>query len=896
MTGVKQTRLETLARELAAIRAEQRPISSEAELHARAHELNLSALCLSGGGIRSAAFCLGVLQALAGAKVLARFDYLSTVSGGGYIGSWLQGMIHRRGSADAVQAALTDPVAPPPELLGLRNYTSYLAPQRGPFSADSWTDLVLYVRNVLLNWAVYLPLLALPLLLAIFYRTAIAVIGYDARLQSGLIGASAAALAVSIFCVARELPDHRPPPIAANYATPRAIVALVYWPALIWAMLAALSQGSGAGLTGYPAQLLLISYGAAMSLGYAAAWLASLWRDPHGQLFHLNAIAFGVATVVSAAVIAIGLHLLRSVGMSGQRAQVVAVLGPVWLLGALGLHSAVFVGLRRDSPLFDLDREWLARLSALKLRAGALWGVLAFASLSLTWLLSQQHTPPTKVTAPVTLALGSLAAWIGKQASTNAGAIVGVVRSSQRWRVLALNLLCGVFILGLIAVLGMIADRILGWAQQELGAQFPSLVAGRPNWRLLIIDAAAIALLLCVIVWVTQRVNVNRYSMHAVYRNRLTRAFLGPARGPARQPDPFTSLDPEDNFPLAWLADATGRRTLFPVINLTLNMTAGAPTGWSERKAMAFTATPVACGAPLLRPDTQPSSRDVDPPGAYVSTRAYSGLENRDADPRTAHGLSLATAMTISGAAVSPNWGYHSSRLTAFVMTLFNMRLGAWLPNPAAVTRPEDLNLARPPRSLRTLLGDLFGSAGDQSPAIYLSDGGHFDNLGLYEMVRRRCRRILLVDASEDAACGFESLGDTLRKAAIDMQVRIEFDSPLRIVARTDTAGLESAIGFAIATVLYPECPGDRASKLIYLKPCLLANVPTDVRAYANLHELFPHESTLEQSFTESQFESYRALGEYQARQLIGDPLLDDLEELFSRAVGAYATPAAELT
>ncbi len=229
-------------------------------------------------------------------------------------------------------------------------------------------------------------------------------------------------------------------------------------------------------------------------------------------------------------------------------------------------------------------------------------------------------------------------------------------------------------------------------------------------------------------------------------------------------------------------------------------------------------------------------------------------------------------------------------------MTLFNMRLGAWLPNPAGMTRPEDLNLARPPRSLRTLLGDLLGSAGDQSPAIYLSDGGHFDNLGLYEMVRRRCQKILVVDASEDPACGFESLGDTLRKTAIDMQVRIEFDSAPQIVARTDAAGRESTFGFAIATVLYPECPRDRTAKLIYLKPCLLPGVPTDVRAYANLHEAFPHESTLEQSFTESQFESYRALGEYQARQLIGDPFLGDIEELFSRAVGAYATPVAELT
>ncbi|MGH7211028.1 MAG: patatin-like phospholipase family protein, partial [Acetobacteraceae bacterium] len=185
MAGVKQTRLEALARELAAVREQQGPIASEAELHALAHRLDLSALCLSGGGIRSAAFCLGVLQALARANVLAKFDYLSTVSGGGYIGSWLQGMVHHRGSPEAAQAALADPITPPQELVGLRNYTSYLAPRGGLFSTDSWTDLVLYLRNVLLNWAVYLPLLALPLLLTIFYRTAVAVVAYDAQVQLG---------------------------------------------------------------------------------------------------------------------------------------------------------------------------------------------------------------------------------------------------------------------------------------------------------------------------------------------------------------------------------------------------------------------------------------------------------------------------------------------------------------------------------------------------------------------------------------------------------------------------------------------------------------------------------------------------------------------------------------
>ena len=88
-------------------------------------------------------------------------------------------------------------------------------------------------------------------------------------------------------------------------------------------------------------------------------------------------------------------------------------------------------------------------------------------------------------------------------------------------------------------------------------------------------------------------------------------------------------------------------------------------------------------------------------------------------------GLSLGTAITISGAAASPNYGYHSSPLMAFLMTLFNVRLGAWLPNPA-VCDQDALRLAHPEKSGRAVLHELGGLSDERSEAIYLSDGGHF--------------------------------------------------------------------------------------------------------------------------------------------------------------------------
>jgi len=182
-------------------------------------------------------------------------------------------------------------------------------------------------------------------------------------------------------------------------------------------------------------------------------------------------------------------------------------------------------------------------------------------------------------------------------------------------------------------------------------------------------------------------------------------------------------------------------------------------------------------------------------------------------------------------------------------------------------------------------LGELLGMTGDKSQAIYLSDGGHFENLGLYEMLRRRCRLILVIDAGQDPRCGFEDLGNALRKAAIDMQVDVKFGNTPRIAPRNDEKGIEKALGFAVATIRYAEkCDGT----LLYLKPCLLSTVPLDVRAYAILHDEFPHESTADQFFTESQFESYRALGQYQMEQAMGKVPAERLCDLFEQAGKAY--------
>ena len=210
--------------------------------------------------------------------------------------------------------------------------------------------------------------------------------------------------------------------------------------------------------------------------------------------------------------------------------------------------------------------------------------------------------------------------------------------------------------------------------------------------------------------------------MHAVYRNRLTRAFLGTPRD-TRNEDPFTGFDDKDDPRLkSFRVPAKGGQRLFPVINMTLNITTGARDAWAERQGSSFTATPLHCGSADLRLVVH--GKACASPGAYVQTKHFAGMGTDSDRSGRDQGTHLGSMLTVSGAAATLNWGYHSSPQIAFLMTLFNVRLGAWYPNPAQATS-EELQLAKSRNSLRSLLNELFGRTTNDDQAVYLSDGGH---------------------------------------------------------------------------------------------------------------------------------------------------------------------------
>ena len=369
--------------------------------------------------------------------------------------------------------------------------------------------------------------------------------------------------------------------------------------------------------------------------------------------------------------------------------------------------------------------------------------------------------------------------------------------------------------------------------------------------------AIGLAIVLAIALVASFYVNINRFSLHALYRNRLIRAYLGASRQ-ERHPDLFTGFDADDNIRMHELwpprpaADGANSRSLFHVINIALNVVATKRKAWQQRKAEPFTVSPLHCGTSYL------GFRTSDEYGDSIRTQA-------------GQGITLGTAVAISGAAVSSNMGYHSSPSITLLLTLFNVRLGWWLGNPGKWgDKRNAYRREGPDFAAKPLFDEAFGQTTDHSPYVYLSDGGHFENLGLYEMVRRRCRFIIVVDAGCEPKFGFEDLGNAVRKIYIDLGVAIEFEGLERLQNRPSAKVIrrETAKGpipyCAIGTIDYKNADGPECENgfIIYIKPAYHdANESAGIRSYAKANPTFPHESTVDQWFTESQFESYRSLG-----------------------------------
>jgi hypothetical protein len=228
-----------------------------------------------------------------------------------------------------------------------------------------------------------------------------------------------------------------------------------------------------------------------------------------------------------------------------------------------------------------------------------------------------------------------------------------------------------------------------------------------------------------------------------------------------------------------------------------------------------------------------------------------------------------------------------TSPVVRFLMAIFNVRFGWWLGNPGPagdntkflerilnipakmlgfeVKRPFQLDSPR--LSVLPFFSEAVGSTDDKSPYVYLSDGGHFENLGLYEMVLRRCRFIVVCDATTDPDYAFESLAMSIRQIRVDLGVPIDIPEMAVGVPSQNLRSKYCAMG-TIRYSCVDRNPHDGTTKdsdfdgvLIFIKPSLIGQEPRDVINYWQGRSSFPQEVITDQWFSEAQFESYRALG-----------------------------------
>jgi len=864
----------------------QTPEDRLAAIYALIHALKekRTALCISGGGIRSATFALGILQGLARCGLLDKFHYLSTVSGGGYIGSWLSSWIHRTSISNVVPALAGATVkateVEPQPVRHLRSYSNYLSPRLGLLSADTWTLAAIYIRNLFLNWLVLVPFLAALLMIpriytallrsviarphqtdtfllvagAIFGILAVAYIGLNrpavrknqqgwgqaAYLWFCLLPLTLAAILVSLYWAAYYSQTDEVVPLRYFILFGLAINVFGYLLWVVWAIMRRVTSK----------RRIFGELGAAVTTGLVSGWL--LWLASTASFFFTKPD--------------------DDVSLLTYTCLAVPMLLGIFLLSAFLYNGLISFWTNDD------DREWWSRSDAWILIVIVGWA--AFSALVIfgpIWLNQIYVSGIGGLSGLIALLLGKSAdtAANEKTSETKKG-LTAVLKENALLIAAPLFLICLLillsagtsFLLYHALTSKFMAATILPAPATEMEALDYKAVIDHTWIRLAVLGFLLLLLISAVAAFF---ININRYSLHAMYRNRLIRAYLGASvPDDQRKPNKFTGFDPNDNFSVHLLAPQGNQKArLFHVLNLTLNLVAGKELAWQERKAESFTVSPLHSGS-------------CNPQLGYRSSEKYGGVEKEP----TESGISLGTAMAISGAAASPNMGYHSSPVLGLLMTMFNARLGWWLGNPGPSGK-RTYDKDGPFWALQPLIAEVFGLTDDQSSYVYLSDGGHFENLGLYEMVLRRSHLIVVSDAGCDEKCSYEDLGNAIRKIRIDMGIPIEFNMPINIFSRlASQAGGQYC---ALACIRYSCVDGPQARDgiLVYIKPSFYGNEPRDVYNYAIAHPAFPHESTADQFFTESQFESYRMLGSHIMETVCGpgkNPIdFDEFVELVAR-------------
>ncbi len=842
-------------------------------------------LACSGGGIRSATLCLGVFQALARSNLLRRVDFLSTVSGGGYIGTFLghlflrsyvdpqrdrkgqpaaaagaDGYVPGATPAERVSRILGDPHTKP--LAYLRENGRYLSP-------NGSGDMLLAGAVVLRNWA------AVQLVLLTFCATVL-----------------------SGFLLLRTL-------LAAA-------VGGIFGPD-------ALDVGSKSFLYGFLSQFDPTRAHTLWISDYLllAAALAAVLAVPVGLAYWLVRPRDLIMTAVLG-LIAIG-FLWRARGLGALLLGVAAY----WLLAAFVWTLAAQGGWSAQTDAARAKRG--NRLSRALMQALLGAGIVAAVGLIDSFGQNLHARPAAWNAAKILAFLATLLAF-GKRVAPFISNFTRGGRPKLSVSLIAgvVSIVIVVFLVGLLS--GMtydLNDAISGSSRAELREGWVAFWSG----RMLAASAAFLGFGLLSLILGQTLSFLNRSSLQTLYSARLTRAYLG-----ASNPDRWEAagMRVSDAVPGDSVSWEEYRPEIYggPIhlINTTINETIDgrSQVEQRDRKGVPLAVGPFGLSAGVRHHALWTGSVMAAATARWTRKRTLAPLSpasgfrifaEKDAgEGIVVETLSVGDWVGISGAAFTTGIGYRTSLGLSFLSGMANVRLGFWWDSGVD---PASREFQTPPRLLqrlarrlslfpvqRLLLHELLARfPGTALKRWYLSDGGHFENTAAYELIRRRLPLIIVLDNGADPDCLLEDMGSLVRKARLDFQTEIrfageEYDGRLTQIARAceETVGTlaqlrptapagsgppRAARHIAAAAVAYPD--GQRGL-LLLVKPTLLGDEPSDILQYAANHPSFPQEPTSDQFFDEAQWESYRKLGEHLGEQLTG--LLASLHSATPSSIG----------
>lgn len=778
-------------------------------------------LALSGGGIRSATFCFGLLRALARQKALTGFDYLSTVSGGGYIGSALGRLYQSDYRAGQVQERLgqDDTLL----LWWLRSNGRYLTPAGARDLGQANASIV---RNVLFS---QFEVAALMLLLAACALLPYALLdSFNHFTHQGVLAAGGEwpqafqGKAGSAWWCALVLPL-----FGAGHCI------FSYWFCRDWPSFAT----------------RLANVGGALLAGAASAALAgNIWSEaPARGGMSATLWAQGVAALLLLSPLSAALLALRPADPSTQAARRLRrtkQLGLIlWCLAGLALLG-----------LLDYAGWWLAGLikEHAALHATGAAGVVTMVAAARKALPRIQHwkaTLPSKT--------------IKTDILLNTAGLLLVLLLAVAW----------------MTVLHALVRPELGWA---LWPDVPTSQAPLVNW------GVVLALTLGYLVLTRADVEaLNLSSLHNFYRARIERAYVSVGNYPRGANPPEGTRFP-DGSPLGRAHRAETER-----VARLVEAVAGDDIALADYR-------PHALGGPIhlitccinQSVDDRTGHYNADRKGIALTVSAL-GAETGTARPvpladlpNAGRGMgTLSRWIAVSGAAVASGMGSQTTPGLAALMFLSGLRLGFWTPKllaPAAGAHPA-------PQTVSVALGQWLAAAlpkprcllaefmarfpGLRSAVWYLSDGGHFENTGVYALLKRQLDVIVMADCGADPRYTFDDLENMARKAEIDYGASIEFVEPSTLVAQTpEEAALFARVGSlkTLTAQAGPQCLllarihyDGRAEPglLIVVKPRLLDALPLEISGYAARNATFPQQTTADQFFDEAQWEAYHQLG-----------------------------------